>query len=199
MNIEKFTLIKRQELDESAYLESVLEKALELKLITDNDIEAIQDECLKLLAHNLRRTYGDISDSVSEERAKAMMDSIIYTLGVGLKTFVYPDEALDFLLKNGADTLYLRGIKRINEMISGIKEMLDILQNTLPPNADVKLIYTVTKILPTFLKKYNPEIAAHERVVLPIYPVDFNFEKYNGIEYIFAYTASLLRKTEKQA
>ena len=48
------------------------------------------------------------------------------------------------------------------------------------------------------VKKYNPEIAAHDSVVLPICPVDFNFEKYNGIEYIFAYTAALLRETEKQ-
>ncbi len=199
MNIEKFTLIKRQELDESAYFESILEKALELNLITDSEIALIQDGCLETLARNLRRAYGDRSDSVSEERAESMMDSVIYTLGVGLKTFVYPDEALDFLLKNGVDTLYLRGIKRINEMSLGIKEMLNILQNTLEQNADVKLIYTVTKILPTFLKKYNPEIAAHDSVVLPIYPVDFNFEKYNGIEYIFAYTASLLRETEKRA
>ena len=89
MNIEKFTLIKRQDLDEGAYFESLMEKALELKLITDNAIEAIQDECLNLLAQNLRRAYGDMSDSVSEERAESMMDSIIYTLGVGLKTFVY--------------------------------------------------------------------------------------------------------------
>ena len=156
MNIEKFTLIKRQDLDEGAYFESLMEKALELKLITDNAIEAIQDECLNLLAQKLRRAYGDMSDSVSEELAKSMMDSIIYTLGVGLKTLVYPDEALDFLLRNGVNTLYLRGVKRINEMLLGIREMLDILQNTLKPNADVLLICTVTKTLPTFLKKYNP-------------------------------------------
>lgn len=199
MNIEKFTLIKRQDLDEGAYFESLMEKALELKVITDNAIEAIQDECLNLLAQNLRRAYGDMSDSVSEERAESMMDSIIYTLGVGLKTLVYPDEALDFLLKNGVDTLYLCGVKRINEMLLGIREMLDILQNALPPTADALLICTVTKTLPTFLKKYNPEIAAHDSVVLPICPVDFNFEKYNGLEYIFAYTAALLRETEKQA
>ena len=194
MNIEKFTLIKRQDLDEGAYFESLMEKALELKLITDNAIEAIQDECLNLLAQNLRRAYGDMSDSVSEERAESMMDSIIYTLGVGLKTFVYPDEALDFLLKNGVDALYLRGFKRINEMLLGIREMLDILQNSLKPNADALLICTVTKILPTFLKKYNPEIAAHERVVIPIYPISLNIDNYDGIEYIFAYTAALLRK-----
>ena len=194
MNIEKFTLIKRQDLDEGAYFESLMEKALELKLITDNAIEAIQDECLNLLAQNIRRAYGDMSDSVSEKRAESMMDSIIYTLGVGLKTFVYPDEALDFLLKNGVDALYLRGVKRINEMLLGIREMLDILQNTLKPNADVLLICTVTKILPTFLKKYNPEIAAHERVVIPIYPISLNIDNYDGIEYIFAYTAALLRK-----
>lgn len=194
MNIEQFTLIKRQDLDEGAYFESLMEKTLELKLVTYNAIEAIQDECLNLLAQNLRRAYGDMSDSVSEERAKSMMDSIIYTLSVGLKTFIYPDEALDFLLKNGVDALYLRGFKRINEMLLGICEMLDILQNALPPTADALLICTVTKTLPTFLKKYNPEIAAHERVVIPIYPISLNIDNYDGIEYIFAYTVALLRK-----
>lgn len=199
MNIEKQTYIKRDRLDEGAYFESLLENALELKLITEKDVERLQDECLLLLAKGLRRTYGDMSDSVTEECAKNMMDSIIYTLGVGSKTFNDPDEALFFLLKNDIDTLYFRGMKRINEMLSGIKDMLNVLQNSLSQNADDRLIYTVTKTLPTFLKKYDPEIAAHDRIVLPIYPVDYNFEKYNGIEYIFAYTASLLKETEKQA
>ena len=199
MNIEKQTYIKRDRLDEGAYFESLLENALELKLITEKDVERLQDECLLLLAKGLRRTYGDMSDSVTEECAKNMMDSIIYTLGVGSKTFNDPDEALFFLLKNDIDTLYFRGMKRINEMLSGIKDMLNVLQNSLSQNADDKLIYTVTKTLPTFLKKYDPDIAAHDRIVLPIYPVDHYFEKYNGIEYIFAYTASLLKETEKQA
>lgn len=199
MNIEKQTYIKRDRLDEVAYFEALLENAFELKLITEKDVERLQDECLLLLAKGLRRTYGDMSDSVTEECAKNMMDSIIYTLGVGSKTFNDPDEALFFLLKNDIDTLYFRGMKRINEMLSGIKDMLNVLQNSLSQNADDKLIYTVTKTLPTFLKKYDPDIAAHDRIVLPVYPVDHYFEKYNGIEYIFAYTASLLKETEKQA
>lgn len=198
MNIEKITYIKRQTLTESAYLESLLEKAADAKLITESDIEKVQDGCLELLEHNLRRALGDYSDSVSEERAQFFMDSIIYTLGVGLKTFKNPDDALDFLLQNGVERVYLQGMKRIGEMLLGIKDMLDSLQSSIPENASKEYIYTVTKVLPTFLKKYNPEIAAHDCILYPDYPVDLPIEMFSGIEYIFAYTAALLQETKKR-
>lgn len=197
MNVEKYTHIKRSELDEGDYFESLIVKAYELGFVTQTDIESIQDACFELLAQNLRRTYGDTSTSASTERAESMMDSVVYTLGVGLKTFKTPDEALDFLLEHDISTLFYRGMRRINEMISKIKEMADVLKNELAPDADTALLYTVSKIIPTFLKKYNPEISAHDNVVLPIYPVDFEYEKYKGVEYIFAYTAALLKSNDK--
>ena len=59
MNIEKYTHIKRSELDEGDYFESLIVKAYELGFVTQTDVESIQDACFELLAQNLRRTYGD--------------------------------------------------------------------------------------------------------------------------------------------
>ena len=140
MNIEKYTHIKRSELDEGDYFESLIVKAYELGFVTETDVESIQDACFELLAQNLRRTYGDTSASASTERAESMMDSVVYTLGVGLKTFKTPDEALDFLLEYDISTLFYRGMRRINEMISKIKEMADVLMYY----NDVMLCYGIT-------------------------------------------------------
>lgn len=194
MNIEKAHLINKNALDERAYLESLLEAAEKVQLITNSDIESIQDGCMEILARNLERTYGGMSDSVSEERAKSMMDSVIYTVGVGLKAYSDADTAVMHLKQKGAEAVYMLGIKRIKEMLAGIKDMLDILQNNMPQEPNPFYFHTVTKTLPAFLKRYNPEIAAHECMVYPDYPVSFPLERFAGIEYIFAYTVALLKE-----
>ena len=192
MNIEKAQLINRNTLDESAYLESLITEAERKHLLTNPDIESVQDGLLQLLAHNLERLYGNYSDSVSEDRAKNMMDSIVYTIGVGLKAIASPDDAVIYLKQKGVDTIYMQGLKRIGEMIAAIKEMLAILQAALPENPNPEYLRTVTRTLPAILNKYNPETAAHDCIAYPQYPVSLPVERFTGIEYIFAYTAALL-------
>lgn len=195
MSIEKAKLINRSTLDERAYFESLIEAACRVGLFSDKEIEYIQDGCLEILSHILKRIYGGYSDSVSENKAQSIMDSIVYTVGLGLKTYRDADEAAILLGKKGVNAIYMRGINRINEMLAAIKEMLDALTQNMPDEPNPVYYFTVTKTLPLFLKKYNPEIAAQECVVYPDYPVDFPIEKYIGVEYIFAYTASLLKES----
>jgi len=81
-NLEKPQLIKRNDLNQAHYFQSILEKSYSLSLISDSELENIQLQSIELLAKQVERFTGGESSSVKIENAQNIMESIFYTIGI---------------------------------------------------------------------------------------------------------------------
>lgn len=107
--LERVPVLNRALINEDHYFLSLLEQAFEKELLNGSDIERLQFECLSLLAKKIERyTFGE-SSSVRVEAAQKIMESILFTVSLWLKTFKNPDDALAELLAEGIDAIYQKG------------------------------------------------------------------------------------------
>ncbi|MBU3183058.1 DUF6179 domain-containing protein [Clostridium psychrophilum] len=83
-SIEKQYLIKKEKLNQKCYLQSILEEAYRLKLLTDSELENIQMQSIQLLAKQTERYTSGDSSSVKVETAESILQSIFYGIGVYL-------------------------------------------------------------------------------------------------------------------
>ena len=111
--IDKIRVIDRMQLSEENYFQSLLEQAHRKGLVGDGDIERIQYDCLKLLARKVERYNSGDSSSIRVEKAQDIMASLLFTLGLWLKTYPNPDDAITVLQSEPIDEIYQKGRKRI--------------------------------------------------------------------------------------
>lgn len=112
-NIEKISKIKRENLDERNYLKTLLENAYDNKMLTDDDIVNLQIQLLQLLDEIIYKYNGLDSSSIRKEVMEDILNSNIYTIGLYLKTFRNPDDAINKLKEDGIQLAYQEGRKQI--------------------------------------------------------------------------------------
>ncbi|MGI5854749.1 MAG: DUF6179 domain-containing protein, partial [Bacillota bacterium] len=111
--IEKVSQIKREALNSEFYFQSLLEQAHAAGMLSDSQLEGIQFDCLALLAKQTEKYNRGSSSSIQVEAAQNLLISIMFTIGVWLKTYPNPDEAVAALQKGGVSTLFQKGVERI--------------------------------------------------------------------------------------
>ena len=95
--IEVISKIKREKLDERNYFNSLIESAYEEQMLSEDDIVNIQIQILQLLDEIVYKYNGLDSSSIRKEILEDISNSNNYTIGVYLKTFRNPDEAIKIL------------------------------------------------------------------------------------------------------
>ena len=86
-DIEKISKIKRNELDDIEYFESLIKTAHDLQKLEISEIEDIQTQLLELLKIKVEKYNLLESTSIEIEKAKTIMESNMYTIGIYLKIF----------------------------------------------------------------------------------------------------------------
>ena len=191
-NIEKISVINKEKLNGEFYLQSLLEEALGLRLITDADIERIQYECLELLANRVERYNGDHSSSIRVEAAQSIMTSNLYTIGISLKSYSSADDAVKALQETKAAELYANGRKRIDTMLKTAKALHSKVLNNMVDTGNVFYNETVAGGIKGFFKIYDPDFEAHEIHITADYPLCNPIKSLAGIEFIQKYLESIL-------
>lgn len=100
-NIEIVKKINKEFLKSEDYFQSLLEEGFRVNLLTANEVESIQTDCLLLLAKQTEKYNGSESSSIKIEAASQLLSSILFTLGVYLKTYENPDLAIEDIKKEG--------------------------------------------------------------------------------------------------
>lgn len=190
--IENISIIKRENLDERNYFKTLIREAYFNQMVTDYDMLNIQIQILQLLDKRIYRYNGNDSSSVREEIVKEISNSNLYTIGVYLKTFKIPDEAVKAVKENSIEILYQEGRKRIDKMLNIIRVMyIKVKQNMLRIQNDT---YNDTIIggIKGFLKIYDSNFKAQDMKITADYPLYNNLiGKLEGVEFIKEYLNSI--------
>ena len=186
-DIEKTGKIKRETLSSAHYFQSLLEQAYMSGMLSDIQIEKIQFDCLSLLEKQTERYNSGDSGSVRVEVAQNLLASIMFTIGVWLKTYPSPDEAVAAMQKEGMYVLCQNGRGRIDRLIKSAKMIHSAITGNLAQTENVFYRSTIVDGIKGFFKLYYPEFAAQEIHITADYPVHHLMERLLGIEFIKKY------------
>ena len=189
--LERFHVIRRDELSETNYFTSLVSKAHEKGLFSDSEVEKIQLNALDLLKHRVGIYNGIDSSSVSSEVAENIMHSNLYTLGVFLKGFNV-DNTIENIKKMNFIDMYNEGLKILYRKVRVAKSLyFRVSKGKINTGNDVYNA-TIDGGLRGFFKIYNPEFEADKIKITADYPL-YNslIGKFSGIEFIERYLQAL--------
>jgi hypothetical protein len=190
-NIEKISKIRRETLSGEHYFQSLLEQAYMEQMLSDTELEKIQFDCLALLAKKTQRYNSGDSSSIRIEKAQDILASIMFTIGVQLKTYQSPDDAITAVQREGLEAICGEGRKRIERLIKQSKMRQVALVGRLLQTENVFYVSTIVDGIEGFFKLYYPEFMAQEIHITADYPVYNKTEKLLGIEFIQQYLEQL--------
>lgn len=190
-SIEKFGEIYRFNLSEEFYVQSLLEIAVQKNILTLEELEIIQVQCIQLLNSQIEKYNNGQSSSVRIEVAEGIMKSILYTIGIQLKTFPTPKDGVNMLKTTTIEKLYQLGRKRIDQKLKATKVLTNLmLENKLDTPQEIYNA-TVTEGVKGFFKIYNPNFEAHEIHITADYPVCVPINGFVGIEFMQKYVETI--------
>ena len=189
--------IKRSNLDEKKYFESLIKEAYNNGMITENEIINLQIDVIQLLDERVYKYNGIDNSSVRKEIVEEISKSNYYTISMYLKTFNNPDDALEKIKKNNLNELYCNGRKQIDRMLNIIRVIYaKVKQNKLKTN-NQSYNDTIIGGIQGFLKIYNPDFKAQDMKITADYPLYNNLiGKLDGVEFINEYVYSIYLENE---
>lgn len=196
-NIEKRSIIDKNNLSAEAYFTSLLQEGHTNGLLSSSEIEKIQIQCLQFLAYKSERYNGGDSSSIRVEVAESIMKSNLYTIGVYLKSLPDVESAVSELKKANVSQMYQRGREIISAKLDVAKEIYQLAQQ----NKLDTLNYTYNATLSedgigAFFKAYDPDYQAHD------FPTSIDYQLCNqvnhlvGVEYAEGFLENLLLENE---
>jgi len=186
-SIDRISKIDKTKLSGIYFFQTLLEQGCLCGLISDSDIENIQFECLSILSKQTDRFNNGDSSSIRVETAQSLLASILYTIGLYLKTYSNPDDAIAALLQQRAETFFIKGLKQINTKLTAAKAVHHRIVHHLVNTPNIYYKSTIVDGINGFFKIYYPEFGAHEIHITADYPVFNEVTDLTGIEFIQKY------------
>lgn len=190
-HLEIISKIKREALSGEHYFQSILEEAYGAQLLSESELEKIQFDCLTLLAKKTHAFNGGESSSIPAEKAQGILASILFTMGVSLKVYSNPDDAVSALQSMGAEAICAEGRKRIDRLVEQAKAYHKALVRHLLQIKNAFYSATVVEGISGFFKLYDASFSAQEIHITADYPVYNKAPRLLGIEFIIQYLKQL--------
>ena len=195
-NLKKQQLIKRENLNQAYYFQSILLEAHRLMLLTESEFENIQLQSIQLLAKRTERFTGGESSSVKVETAQRILQSIFYSIGIYLKSFPDPDMSIAVLKQKPLPELYQQGKKLIEIQLDSTKQLFYEIQNDHLITDNRAYNDTLLDGIPGFFPAYDVDFAAHDTPASIDYPLSDDKMDLVGVEYISSYLQKLFLENE---
>lgn len=179
--------IKAEMLSPRYYFQSLIEQASDCGLLSDRELSAIQTDLLLILVEQTDKWSKGESSSIPTEKAQDIMTSILFVIGIQLKSYQTPEQAVEMLKSEPLKTLFENGLKLVRRKTaishSLQKKILDNLLDT--PNIYYRS--TIADGINGFFKLYRPQFVAHEIHITADYPILAGRPELDGIEFIEQY------------
>ncbi|SCN21540.1 hypothetical protein N3C_0300 [Clostridium sp. N3C] len=196
-NIEKQHIIYSNKLAGEFYFISILQEAHSCGLLNKSDIENIQLQCIDLLAYKSERYNMGDSSSIRIDTAESLMKSILYTIGIYLKSIPNRDKALSELITVKIADLYERGIELVNVKFKAARRFYNMAKKNKLDTLNYSYNFTLNENgIGVFFKEYNSEFEAHDIPANIDYQLCNTVENLTGIEYIQTYLFHLYLENE---
>ena len=190
--IESISIIKKDNLDDRNYFQTLIKEAYFNRMITDDDMVNLQTQILQLLDERIYKYNGNESSSIKKEVMEDISNSNIYTISIYLKTFRNPDEAIKNIKEQGLKIAYQEGRKKIDKMLNIIRVMyIKVKQNKLNIQNET-YNDTIMGGIHGFLKIYDPDFKAQDMKITADYPLYNNLiGELDGVAFITKYLNSI--------
>lgn len=195
-NIETQNIIKRENLSEQHYFQSILLYAEKLKLLTNEEIESVKLQCIQLLENQTELFTGGNSSSVKVETAQSIMLSIFYCIGIFLKSFSDTDICISEIKHKPLSYMYKEGRKLTENYINRAKDLLKAVELSRIDTGNEAYNNTIDEGISSFFSDYNADFSAHYTQASIDYPLGNDKMNLDGIEYINDYLSKLLLENE---
>ena len=184
---ERRHIIAPGSLDQREYLLSLMSAAADLGLLGQNDILKIQSDLISLLARLSDESNGGRSTSLPADKAKELMSSAAFVIGVRLKKCPCPDDAVKLLSSSSCGILFEEGVTEIATMLAEIRQTQKHILSRLFPTPNVFWRETIKDGIDGFLRLYRPRFDAREIHITADYPVLAGRPRLYGAEFILQY------------
>ncbi|MFZ2538071.1 MAG: DUF6179 domain-containing protein [Oscillospiraceae bacterium] len=192
-NIDKIHSIDITRLSGENYFISLLQEACAHGILTDNDVENLQLQCIELLSLKCERYNSGDSSSIRVEVADNIMKSNLYTIGMYLKTLSDADTAAEQLKIELITEMYQKGRNMIDTKFKVAKQIYLMIQNSKIDTPNYTYNATIENDgLGLFFQSYNPDFKAHESPASIDYQLCNSVDTLVGIEFIQKYMSNFL-------
>ena len=180
--------IRAELLSQKYYFQSLIEQAHYCGLMSDKELSAMQGDLLLILAEQTDKWSRGESSSIPMEKAQEIMASILFVIGIQLKSYQTPEQAVDMLKSEPLKKLFENGLKLVRRKMAISRHLQKKILDHLLDTPNVYYRSTIADGINGFFKLYRPQFAAHEIHITADYPA-FYWEtvKLEGIEFIEKY------------
>lgn len=185
--LSAFDPIDPSRLDGGRYVETLLEEAGRVGLLSQPELLQLRSGLALLLAERVRHYTGGESTSLRAEAAQCLLDSALLTVGLALKDLPTPSAAVAALKEVPLPELYTRGRKRISVKLRVARQLWRSVAETLPPTGPDVMRDTLLHGVAGFFKRYDPDYAAQELPITCDYPICCPVERLQGVEFMVEY------------
>ena len=169
------------------YCQSLVEQACYCGLLSDKGLSAIQTDLLLILAEQTDKWSQGKSSSIPTEKAQDIMSSILFVIGVQLKSYQTPEQAIEILKSEPLKALFEKGLKLVHRKMVISRHLQKIILDHLLDTPNVYYRSTIADGINGFFKLYRPQFAANEIHITADYPVFIGRPELDGIEFIEKY------------
>ncbi len=178
---DRFQLINRRNIHASRYTQTLISEALRVGMIPIELVDDIQMQVRGVLEEHLRQVRrelvrtapaADMADgtsvpAVNEEMARAMLDSIFYSLDTYLMGFHDPLYAINALQGMAVDEMFRAGQKAVKALVCESVALHVQAKKSRIPTDNTAYNVTLNEEIHTFLEGYDYRRAGQE-VVCPM-------------------------------
>lgn len=179
--------IKAELLNQKYYVQSLIEQARYCGMLTDKEVSVIQTDLLLILAQQTDKWSRGESSSVPTEKAQDIISSILFVIGIQLKSYETPEQAVDMLKSKPLELLFENGLKLVRRKIAISRHLQKSILDNLLGTPNVYYRSTIADGINGFFKLYRPQFTAHEIHITADYPVFMGRPELEGIEFIEKY------------
>ncbi|GAA6285981.1 hypothetical protein F190043G2_26520 [Blautia caecimuris] len=179
--------IKKELLSPKYYFQSLIEQARFCGLLSDRDLSVIQTDLLLILAEQTDKWNRGESSSIPIEKAQDIMTSILFVIGIQLKSYQTPEQAVDMLKSESLKKLFESGLKFVQRKMAVSRQFQKKILSHLLNTPNVYYRSTIADGINGFFKLYRPQFAAHEIHITADYPILAGRPEVDGIEFIEHY------------
>lgn len=189
--LKKTGIIDKQSLSGKHYFSSLIEQAQRQGLLSDREMEKIQRETYFLLAKETAHYNNGNSSSVRIETAKSLLESILFTISLTLKTYDDPADAVEAICEGSLENLFEQGMRQIYAKIAATRAIHRRIVQHLFSTPNIYYRATVVDAIYGFFKLYCPAFQAQEIHITADYPTCNDVPDLDGIEFIRKYVGNL--------
>lgn len=196
MNPDIIHPIDENQLNQRYYFQSLTEQAVFAGLLTDSDMARIKASLFEILSEQTNLLTKGESSSIPAEKAQELLTSVVYTIGLRLKYFTSPEQAVDALKSVSLRKLFDEGLSEIRKSAVIARRIQKRISDKLFDTPNVYYRSTIIDGINGFFKLYKPQFSAQEIHITADYPVCCGRPQLDGIEFIGRYLRCIEAENE---